>query len=79
MERIDCFRDLKAENFIFFDKNDESQLKVIDFGCSTVFLDENGDERRMQTKAGTPYYVSPEVLEQDYDEKCDVWSAGISL
>ena len=68
-------RDLKPENFLLLTKHDESPLKVIDFGLSTTF----DSKVNMKTKAGTPYYISPEVLEGKYDASCDIWSSGVIL
>ena len=63
-------RDLKLENFLFQDKTDDSELKMIDFGLSKHFV---RGEVQHET-VGTPYTVAPEViLGKGYDEKCDVW------
>lgn len=75
-----CHRDLKPENLLLVNKTDDSPIKVIDFGLSNIFKDaKTGKETKMTTKVGTAYYVSPEVLSGNYDEKCDIWSAGIIL
>ncbi|SBT76869.1 calcium-dependent protein kinase 3, putative [Plasmodium ovale] len=71
-----CHRDIKPENFLFYDKSTESLIKVIDFGLASYFSDINSE---MKTKAGTPYYVAPQVLTGCYDYKCDLWSAGVLL
>ena len=65
-------RDLKPENIIFESKEEDSELKIIDFGLSRkYFMNE-----KMHTILGTPYYVAPDVLKGNYDEKCDIWSIG---
>lgn len=72
-----CHRDLKPENFLYENKDDNSDIKIIDFGLSKI-LDAGSKYglQRMKTKAGTPYYISPEVLTGNYDKSCDMWSAG---
>ena len=49
------------------------QIKIIDFGTSLVF-DEN---KKLDEKLGTPYYIGPEVLAKNYGAKCDIWSCGV--
>lgn len=49
------------------------QIKIIDFGTSLV-VENNKD---LDEKLGTPYYIAPEVLNKKYGPKCDVWSAGV--
>lgn len=76
-------RDIKPENFLFETKAKDSDLKIIDFGLSKILTkDEKGGKKsleRMDTKAGTPSYVSPEVLAGNYGIDCDMWSAGCVL
>ena len=33
----------------------------------------------MKTKVGTIYYMSPEIIKGNYDEKCDIWACGVIL
>jgi calcium-dependent protein kinase len=68
-------RDLKPENFLLDTTSEEANLKVIDFGTSQFFV--HGTP--LTAKFGTPYYIAPEVLRCHYDEKCDVWSAGVNM
>ena len=67
-------RDLKPENIVFVSK-DSLEIKIIDFGLSKEFEKEEG----LKSVVGTPYYVAPEILTADYDERCDVWSLGVIL
>jgi calcium-dependent protein kinase len=68
-------RDLKAENILFETKEANSELKIIDFGISKRV--EEG--KMLSDRIGTPFYIAPEVLMKNYNEKCDVWSCGVIL
>ena len=60
-------RDLKSRNIFLKD----NQIKIGDFGISKILI---GTSDKASTFVGTPYYMSPEVLNhEDYDEKCDIW------
>ncbi len=50
-------------------------MKLVDFGTSTAF----DSSKKMNQKFGTPYYIAPEVLNNNYDEKCDMWSCGVIM
>ena len=70
-------RDLKPENIMLSHKlNDTNyQIKLIDFGTAKIF-DPN---KKIKKFIGTSYYIAPEVLDKNYDYKCDIWSCGIIL
>ena len=65
-------RDIKPENILFETNELNSEIKLIDFGLSRKY----SADQKMHTILGTPYYIAPEVLKGNYDEKCDIWSIG---
>ncbi len=71
-----CHRDIKPENILFSTIEEESPLKLIDFGLSKIF---NGDNNTMKGTVGTTFYMAPEVITGKYNEKCDVWACGVIL
>ena len=69
-------RDIKPENILISNSNkDLLSIKLIDFGsCNYIKKNEN-----FTLKVGSPYYIAPEVLKHDYNNKCDIWSIGVIL
>ena len=86
-------RDMKLENILFSTEDENSPIKIIDFGLSVLLgkKDINKEKekesndlkkygyKRMTTKVGTVYYMSPEIIKGNYDEKCDIWACGVIL
>jgi calcium-dependent protein kinase len=68
-------RDLKPENIVFESASADANLKIIDFGTSKKLI----DKEILKTKVGTAYYIAPEVLRNNCDYKCDIWSCGVIL
>ncbi|KAB1214657.1 CDPK-related kinase 5 [Morella rubra] len=66
-------RDLKPENFLFTSKDENSQLKAIDFGLSDFVK----PDEKLNDIVGSAYYVAPEVLHRSYSTEADVWSIGV--
>ena len=72
-----CHRDIKPENFLVI-KNKENKpfVKLIDFGLAYEI--KKGE--KMRGKIGTTIYMAPEILKRlKYNEKVDMWSAGVLL
>lgn len=69
-------RDLKPENCLFLDSRENSPLKIMDFGLSSV--EEFTDP--VVGLFGSIDYVSPEALSQGkITTKSDMWSVGVIL
>jgi calcium-dependent protein kinase len=64
-----------------FSKN-SFELKIIDFGLSFQYDKDMKEELKQKNKnklIGTSYYIAPEVIELNCDQRCDIWSAGVML
>ncbi|GBF97248.1 calcium-dependent kinase [Raphidocelis subcapitata] len=68
-------RDVKIDNCLLVFNSPESPIKLVDWGYA-AFLEPGG---KLHKLCGTCYYLAPEVLAGCYDEKADVWSAGVTL
>lgn len=66
-------RDLKGSNILV---NDEGIVKLADFGASKKLAHLEDDLMMSLTVRGTPYFMAPEVFEEKYSAKADIWGIG---
>ena len=66
-------RDLKSGNILL---NHKGEVKLGDFGVSTQLMNSFS---KKNSKIGTPYWMSPEVIQQNHhNQSTDIWSLGIT-
>ena len=63
-------RDIKPENIMY---DGQGEIQLVDFGLAKQ------TQKRMDEVAGTPYFMAPEVIDEHYEYKCDIWSLGVVL
>ena len=70
-------RDLKPSNILITDRYN---LKICDFNTSKIIEAPKFKDTRMHTQIGTPFYMSPECVDnRKYNFKTDIWSIGCIL
>lgn len=78
-------RDVKPHNFLFLNDEEDSPLKLTDFGLAAYFSPGLPDEEPFTERLGTSTYMAPEVVgrltswppEVRYGPRADVWSIGV--
>jgi serine/threonine protein kinase len=70
-------RDIKPENILLVDPVENTKIKLADFGCAQKIT----GHKCFRTLCGTPRYAAPEIMLSldGYDERCDLWSAGVVI
>ena len=72
-----ALRDIKPENLLLTANGDEKHVKLADFGLAKEV---KGEDPEYHDWAGTPCYISPEILlHRPYSKPVDIWSCGVIL
>ena len=69
-----CHRDIKPENVLMTSKNENSDIRLLDFGLSKII----GPNETCKEPYGTLTYCAPEILlDEPYTKQVDLWSIGV--
>lgn len=68
--------DIKPKNLLLASNDDDSLIKLADFG----FADHLYGPNCLSKRCGTPFFIAPEILlSKSYDEKADMWGVGVMI
>jgi calcium-dependent protein kinase len=73
-------RDIDLSNILFETKDEDSDVKLIDFGCATqleLIPGHPGAFTFLKERTGSVHIMAPELLKGRYGPKADVWSLGV--
>ena len=69
-------RDMKPDNIMMAANEEDSEIKLIDFGLSKII----GPKERSKDPFGTIPYAAPEIiLRKPYSHSVDIWSLGVTI
>ena len=74
-------RDLKLDNFVYEDRGDDAELKMIDFGYAFEVGTAEHPTEDMSERLGTLSYMAPELVGPKrvvYDSSVDMWAIGVT-
>ena len=67
-------RDLKLDNILLVDDNENSTIRLCDFGLSKIV----GPSEKCDESYGSLCYTAPEIIDHlPYNKQVDLWSIGI--
>jgi calcium-dependent protein kinase len=73
-------RDIECSNIMFATPEEDSEVKLVDFGSATELQMVPGHEgafKFLKDRTGSMYVMAPEVIRGKYGPKADVWSIGV--